>query len=143
MADQNKPQFDEERDRSDRTVEIGGERMAQKLRDHREASPTLTGGDVDADREQGGGDATQPKTDNTQPRTPHLDVAVIWKLRPDKTLEPARIRTGITDHTVTEVAQVLSGQVNEGDQLVTGAMTSSSSSGSRPPGMGGAGAPRR
>jgi hypothetical protein len=49
MADQNTPQFDEERDRSDRTVEVGGERMAQKLRDHRESSPTLTGGDVDAD----------------------------------------------------------------------------------------------
>ena len=93
--------------------------------------------------EQGGGDATQPKTDNTQPRTPHLDVAVIWKLRPDKTLEPVRVRTGITDHTVTEVAQVLSGQLNEGDQVVTGAMTAAASSGSRPPGMGGGGAPRR
>ena len=93
--------------------------------------------------EQGGGDTTQPKTDNTQPRTPHLDVAVIWKLRPDKTLEPVRVRTGITDHTVTEVAQVLSGQLNEGDQVVTGAMTAAASSGSRPPGMGGGGAPRR
>jgi HlyD family secretion protein len=91
--------------------------------------------------EQGGGDTTQPKADNTQARTPRLDVAVIWKLRPDKTLEPVRIRTGITDHTVTEVAQVLSGQLNEGDQLVTGAMTASSSA-SRPPAMGG-GAPRR
>jgi len=93
--------------------------------------------------EQGGGDTTQPKTDNTQPRTPHLDVAVIWKLRPDKTLEPVRVRTGITDHTVTELAQVLSGQLNEGDQVVTGAMTAAASSGSRPPGMGGGGAPRR
>src|SRR5438309_2457339 len=78
--------------------------------------------------EQGGGDTTQPKTDNTQPRTPHLDVAVIWKLRPDKTLEPVRVRTGITDHTVTELAQVLSGQLNEGDQVVTGAMTAAASS---------------
>ncbi len=48
---------------------------------------------------------------------------MVWKLRPDKTLEPVRIRTGITDHTVTEVAQVLNGQLNEGDELVTGAMT--------------------
>ena len=52
-----------------------------------------------------------------------MDVAVVWKLRPDKTLEPVRIRTGITDHTVTEVAQVLNGQLNEGDELVTGAVT--------------------
>ena len=55
----------------------------------------------------------------------------------------SNIRTGITDHTVTELAQVLSGQLNEGDQVVTGAMTAAASSGSRPPGMGGGGAPRR
>ena len=91
--------------------------------------------------EQGGGTRnTQAQPDNTQTRVPRVDVAVIWKLRPDKTLEPVRIRTGITDHTVTEVAQILNGQLNEGDQLVTGGMTSSSSA--RPPGMGG-GAPRR
>ncbi|HET7440655.1 MAG TPA: efflux RND transporter periplasmic adaptor subunit [Terriglobales bacterium] len=91
--------------------------------------------------EQGGGAPnSQAQADNTQTRTPRLDVAVIWKLRPDKTLEPVRIRTGITDHTVTEVAQILSGQLNEGDQLVTGGMASSSAS--RPPGMGG-GAVRR
>ncbi len=41
-------EFEEERDRNDRTVEIGGERMAQKLRDHPETSPILSGGDVDA-----------------------------------------------------------------------------------------------
>jgi HlyD family secretion protein len=87
--------------------------------------------------EQGGGAA---QGDNSQERTPRMDVAVVWKLRPDKSLEPVRIRTGITDHTVTEVAQVMNGQLNEGDQLVTGGMTASSSS--RPPGMGG-GAPRR
>ena len=81
----------------------------------------------------GGGDAGQQ-------RTPRVDVAVVWKLRPDKTLEPVRIRTGITDHTITEVAQVLKGQLNEGDELVTGAMTATS--GTRPPSMGG-GAPRR
>lgn len=80
----------------------------------------------------GGGDTAQ--------RTPRVDVAVIWKLRTDKTLEPVRIRTGITDHTVTEVAQVLNGQLNEGDELVTGAMTATS--GTRPPTMGGQSTPR-
>jgi hypothetical protein len=49
MADEKTTGFQEGRDRNDRTVEIGGERMAEKLRDHRETSPTLTGGDVDAD----------------------------------------------------------------------------------------------
>jgi hypothetical protein len=49
-----------------------------------------------------------------------------------------RIRTGITDHTITEVAQVLNGQLNEGDELVTGGMTPSSGSATRAPGLGGA-----
>lgn len=79
---------------------------------------------------QGGG------ADGGQQHTPRVDVAVVWKLRPDKTLEPVRIRTGITDHTVTEVAQVLNGQLNEGDELVTGG-TAPSSSATRAPGLGG------
>jgi len=38
---------------------------------------------------------------------------VLWKLRSDKTPEPVRVRTGITDHTVTEIVQVLKGDVKE------------------------------
>jgi HlyD family secretion protein len=83
-----------------------------------------------AEGAQGGGDTGQP-------RAARVDVSVLWKLRPDKTVEPVKIRTGITDHTVTEVVQILNGQLNEGDQLVTGAMTATS--GSRPPTMGGQG----
>jgi HlyD family secretion protein len=84
----------------------------------------------------GGGDAGQP-------RAPRMDVSVIWKLRADKTLEPVKIRTGITDHTVTEVAQVLNGQVNEGDQLVSGAISQTSgASGARPPGAASPATPR-
>jgi HlyD family secretion protein len=91
----------------------------------------------------GGGDQGQTRTakvdagggDQGQPRTPRLDVAVVWKLRADKTLEPVRIRTGITDHTVTEVLQVLSGTLQDGDEVVTGGMAASTAA--RPPGMGG------
>jgi HlyD family secretion protein len=86
-----------------------------------------------------GGGGQQSGSDNAAaaavPRTPRMDVSVVWKLRPDKTLEPVRIRTGITDHTTTEVAQVLKGNLNPGDELVTGATTASS--GARPPGLGG------
>jgi HlyD family secretion protein len=85
--------------------------------------------------EGGGGGA-----ENGQQRTPRADVAVVWKLRPDKSLEPVRIRTGITDHTATEVAQVLKGQLNEGDELVTGGMSGTSGT-ARAPGLGG-GPPR-
>jgi len=71
--------------------------------------------------------------DGAPARTPRVDVVVLWKLHPDSTLEPVRIRTGITDHTVTEVAEVLKGELKEGDELVTGSMTSNKPSG---PGMG-------
>jgi HlyD family secretion protein len=87
---------------------------------------------------QGGGGAADGAQ---QTHTPRADVAVVWKLHPDKTLEPVRIRTGITDHTVTEVAQVLKGQLNEGDELVTGGMTANTGA-ARPPGLGGGGTPR-
>jgi HlyD family secretion protein len=76
-----------------------------------------------------------------QLRTPRVDVSVVWKLLPDKTLEPVRIRTGITDHTVTEVAQVLNGQLGTNDELVTGAQALTSAPAAAP-GMGG-GARRR
>ncbi len=63
---------------------------------------------------------------------------MVWKQLPDKSLEPVRIRTGITDHTFTEVAQALNGELKPGDELVTGlAQGKSSSSGaSRPGGPG-------
>jgi HlyD family secretion protein len=97
------------------------------------ASDSSTGGVVGKQNRartpgQAGGGA-----DAEQGRTPRLDVAVLWKLHPDNTLEPVRIRTGITDHTITEVAEILKGELKEGDALVTGSMTASKTSG---PGMG-------
>jgi hypothetical protein len=83
-----------------------------------------------AGQEGGGSDAGQV-------RTPALDIAVLWKLLPDSTLQPIKVRTGITDHTVTEVSDVLAGNLSEGDQLVTGAMSVTKTSA---PGMG---TPRR
>ena len=86
-----------------------------------------------------------PGGGTTQHREAPVDVATIWKLHPeDKSLEPVRIRTGITDHTVTAVVQVLKGELKPGDELVVGS-AARSSGGNRPPGMGGpgAGGPRR
>ena len=67
-----------------------------------------------------------------------LDRATIWKLGPDKQLVPVLIKTGITDHTVTEVVQVLKGSLNDGDQLVTGSAKAASGA-ARAPGVGGVG----
>ena len=59
---------------------------------------------------------------------------------PDKSLQPVRIKTGITDHTFTEVVQDLNGDLKTGDELVTGvAQGKGSATAPRP---GGPGAPR-
>lgn len=81
--------------------------------------------------QQGGG------TPSAGTKAPRLDISILWKLHPDKTLEPVKVRTGITDHTVTEVVQVLQGQLSEGDELVTGSLSAKPTAA---PGMGG---PRR
>src|SRR5205814_553792 len=64
------------------------------------------------------------------------DLAVVWKQLPDKSLKPIQVRTGITDHTVTETVQVVHGELNEGDELIIGAAKSGSRAGAAP-GMGG------
>jgi len=74
----------------------------------------------------------QTQGDAGPTRNPRLDVALLWKLRRDSTLEPVRIRTGITDHTVTEATEVLKGELKEGDELVTGSMSANKTGG---PGM--------
>jgi HlyD family secretion protein len=43
--------------------------------------------------------------------------AIVWKLNPDKTLQPVKITTGITDFTFTELKD---GGLKEGDPVVTG-----------------------
>jgi len=66
--------------------------------------------------------SAQPGTSQTagqnQPRMPKTDTAVVWKPRPDQTLEPVRIALGITDHAYTQVTSVLKGELKEGDELI-------------------------
>jgi HlyD family secretion protein len=70
------------------------------------------------------------------------DVSMVWKLRPDKTLEPARIKTGITDHTTSQLVQVIKGELNEGDELVIGSSSANRQSPTtRPLGQTGGGRP--
>jgi hypothetical protein len=92
-----------------------------------------SGGGVSAKQNRAHAPGQTASTEGAPARTPRFDIAVLWKLHPDSTLEPVRIRTGITDHTVTEVPEILKGNLQEGDELVTGSMTSSKTSG---PGMG-------
>jgi HlyD family secretion protein len=82
---------------------------------------------------QAGGGGGEGNT-QAQTRGPRMDVAIVWKLRADKTLEPVRVRTGITDHTVTEIVQILNGELKDGDDVVTGSIAANTS---RAPGVGG------
>ena len=68
------------------------------------------------------------------------DLAIVWKLMPDKSLKPVQIKIGITDHTVTQVVEVLKGDLKEGDEIVIGAATARASAtrpGGMAPGVGG------
>lgn len=112
--------------------------------DHQGANAGTEGGTTSgatARQQRAQGEGVTGGGAQTQTRTPRLDVAVVWKLRPDKTLEPVRVRTGITDHTLTEVTQVLRGTLDNGDEVVTGSMAASA--GTRPPGMAGPAPGRR
>ena len=68
-----------------------------------------------------------------------LDLAIVWKQLADKTLKPVQVRTGITDHTYTEVKEVLKGDLKDGEELIIG--STAARSGARsvmgPGGMGG------
>jgi HlyD family secretion protein len=65
-------------------------------------------------------------------------TAIVWKVNADKSVEPVQIKLGITDHTTTEVAQVVKGSLNPQDQVVTGsaAANKTASATSAAPGMG-------
>ena len=58
-----------------------------------------------------------------------------------ETLEPVQIKTGITDHTFTQVEQVLKGSLNAGDTVVIGAASvqHAASGSATAPGLGGMG----
>jgi HlyD family secretion protein len=87
-----------------------------------------------------GGPGGGPAPISREEQTPRYDSQVVWKLAPDKSLQPVRIKTGITDHTYTEVIQDLNGELKAGDELVTGvAQGRASATAPRP---GGPGAPR-
>jgi HlyD family secretion protein len=68
-------------------------------------------------------------------------TAVVWKLDNNKQLQAIEIKLGITDHTMTEVAQVLKGSLNQGDQVVTGAAAAAKTAAATKaaPGIGGPG----
>jgi HlyD family secretion protein len=72
----------------------------------------------------GGGGRRAPGGSGTGGNGKRQDPGIIWKLLPNKTLEPAQVTLGVTDFTFTEL---VSGNVNPGDDLVIGQSTNKSS----------------
>ncbi len=70
-------------------------------------------------------------------RDPGADLAIVWKQGPNNSLIPVQVRTGLTDHTVTEVVQVLKGELREGDDLIIGSTALNRAGATAVPGMGG------
>jgi HlyD family secretion protein len=94
-----------------------------------------------ASPQKGGAHAQTSRTGRPaapEPSGPRYDTQVVWKLLADKSLQPVRIKTGITDHTFTALVQELNGTLKPGDDLVTGVAQGRASGG-----MGTPGAPRR
>ncbi len=74
----------------------------------------------------------QQSADGQQKPAAAGSMAILWKETTDKKLVPVQVQTGITDHTYTEVAQVLHGALKPGEELVVGATGGTSASASRP-----------
>jgi HlyD family secretion protein len=82
----------------------------------------------------------QPGATRPRPAAPSgtngvSDHAIVWKLLPDKSLQPVQISIGLTDHTYTAMT---SGDLKPGEELVTGVTTAKG--GTAGPGLTG---PRR
>ena len=97
------------------------------------AGPQTSGGNTKA----AGGPGSRSSGETAGPR---YETQVVWKLLPGKSLQPVRIKTGITDHTFTELVQELNGDLKPGDDLVTGVAQGRAATGASR--MGGPGAPR-
>ena len=111
----------------------GGNRRAQ-AQDSGDAAAAVGGGGQGGGRRGGG---------NSQ----RVDSGVVWKLLPDKTLEPVQVSLGVTDFTFTAM---VSGKLSHNDDLIIGQASGkpSTAAQARNPvgpggGPGGPGVPRR
>lgn len=66
------------------------------------------------------------------------DTGIVWKLLPDKSLEPVQVRLGVTDFTFTAM---LNGTLKPGDELVIGQSSSSAAKTATASPLGGGGGP--
>src|SRR5438876_3474973 len=76
---------------------------------------------IEGDEKQRTGDERSSSANSgTQnlPRAPRAENAVVWKLHADHSVEPVKVSLGITDHSYSEVSELIRGEVREGDGLI-------------------------
>ena len=96
------------------------------------------GGGAGGGGNQGGGNGGG----GSGPTSQREDTGIVWKLLPNKTLEPVQVQLGVTDFTFTEQ---VSGSLKPGDELVIGQSTSKTTTAQQQPRspVGGLGGVRR
>jgi HlyD family secretion protein len=70
-------------------------------------------------------------------RERRIETGLVWKRGPNSQLIPVQIKTGITDRSLTEVIEVLKGELNEGDEVITGSSARAASGPRAPTALGG------
>jgi HlyD family secretion protein len=110
------------------------------------------GGNGGGGRGQGGGPGGGGGGANRRPQgagngggggnSQRADSGIVWRLLPDKSLEPVQVRLGVTDFTFTAM---LNGTLKPGDELVIGQSSAVKTAAASPLGAGGGppGIPRR
>lgn len=86
---------------------------------------------------QRGGAPSAGAATNASGASSREDYAIVWKLRPGKSLEPVRVKLGVTDFTFTAMRE---GALQPGDELVIGEMSKGAKAGPQQSPVGG---PRR
>jgi HlyD family secretion protein len=101
-------------------------------------TPDLTAQQIAALYQNAGITATGGRARKAGATQDQTTTAVVWKLDNNKQLVPVQIKLGITDHTTTEVSQVMKGALGQGDQVITGAATAAKTAAATKaaPGMG-------
>jgi HlyD family secretion protein len=93
-------------------------------------------------RAQAGGDASPGGGQNggrgAAANSLREDNGIVWKLNPDKTLEPIQVGLGVTDFTFTAMT---GGKLNPGDDLVIGQSTNKTATAQNRSLVGGQGGP--
>lgn len=64
---------------------------------------------------------------------PSGGTAVVWRVHAHGPPEPVKIALGITDHSYTELAALIRGQLREGDEIVIGSVGGKTAAGGPPP----------